>query len=57
MFTHGIRNVSVVFLLRDGCPDTNLWSATLLELLRTRLLDLHGAFTTVGVRKVQIRKL
>ena len=56
VFAHGIRDISVLFL-RYSFPDTPLLIATLLELLRTRLPDLHGAFTTVGVRKVRIRKL
>ena len=56
VFAHGIRGISVI-LLRYDFRDTDLLIATLLELLRTRLPDLHGAFTTVGVRKVRIRKL
>ena len=56
VFAHGIRDISVIFLRYDF-RDTDLLIATLLELLRTRLPDLQGAFTTVGVRKVRIRKL
>ena len=56
VFAHGIRDVSVIFL-RYHFRDTAPLQATLLELLRTRLPDLHGAFATVGVRKVRIRKL
>lgn len=48
VFAHGIRGISVIFL-RYSFQDTDLLIATLLELLRTRLPDLQGAFTTVGV--------
>ncbi|WP_369076532.1 DUF5615 family PIN-like protein [Hymenobacter nivis] len=52
VFAHGVRDTSVI----------SLWyhfkeTAELLELLRTRLPDLSGAFTTVGVRKARIRRL
>ncbi len=56
VFAHGIRGISVI-LLRYDFRETDLLIATLLELLRTRLSDLQGAFTTVGVQKVRIRKL
>jgi predicted nuclease of predicted toxin-antitoxin system len=55
VFAHGIRDISVIFLRYDF-RDTALLIATLLELLRTRLPELQGPFTTVGVRKVRIRK-
>lgn len=56
VFAHGVRDISVVFL-RYHFRETAELSATLLELLRTRLPDLQGAFTTVGVRKIRLRKL
>ena len=56
VFAHGIRDISIIFLRYDF-RDTDLLIATLLELLRTRLPDLYGAFTTVGVEKVRIRRL
>jgi len=56
VFAHGVRDISVVFL-RYHFRDTASLLATLLELLRTRLPDLYGAFTTVGVHKIRIRKL
>lgn len=56
VFAHGIRDISVIFL-RYHFRDTAELIATLLELLRTRLPDLQGAFTTVGVHKIRIRKL
>ena len=56
VFAHGIRDISVVFLRYDF-RDTAELLATLLELLRTRLPDLYGAFTTVGVHKIRLRKL
>ncbi|MDO7876098.1 DUF5615 family PIN-like protein [Hymenobacter sp. ASUV-10] len=56
VFAHGIRDISVVFLRYDF-RDTDLLIATLLELLRTRQPDLFGAFTTVGVQKIRIRRL
>lgn len=56
VFAHGIRDISVIFL-RYHFRDTAALLATLLELLRTRLPDLQGAFTTVGVQKIRLRKL
>ncbi|MBF9221410.1 DUF5615 family PIN-like protein [Hymenobacter ruricola] len=56
VFAHGIRDVSVIFL-RYHFRDTAALLATLLELLRTRLPNLHGAFTTVAVQKIRIRPL
>ena len=56
VFAHGIRDISVLFLCYHF-RDTAALLATLLELLRTRLPDLPGAFTTVGVHKIRIRKL
>ena len=56
VFAHGIRGISVIFL-RYPFQDTGVLLATLLELLRTRLPDLMGAFTTVGVHKIRIRPL
>ena len=46
-----------VILLHYSFQDTAALLATLLELLRTRLTDLQGAFTTVGVQKIRIRPL
>lgn len=56
VFAHGVRDISVIFL-RYHFRDTAELLATLLELLRTRLPDLYGTFTTVGVHKIRIRKL
>jgi predicted nuclease of predicted toxin-antitoxin system len=56
VFAHGVRDISVIFL-RYHFRDTAELLATLLELLRTRLPDLYGAFTTVGVHKIRLRKL
>ena len=56
VFAHGIRDISVIFL-RYQFRDTAALLATLLELLRTRLPDLQGAFTTVAVQKIRIRPL
>lgn len=56
VFAPGIRDVSVIFL-RYHFRDTTVLLATLLELLRVRLPDLTGAFTTVGVQKIRIRPL
>lgn len=56
VFAHGVRDISVI-LLRYHFRDTALLVGTLLELLRTRLPDLQGAFATVGVRKIRIRPL
>ena len=56
VFAHGIRDISVIFL-RYHFRDTAALLATLLELLRIRLPDLTGAFTTVGVHKIRIRPL
>ena len=56
VFAHGIRDISVIFL-RYHFRDTAALLATLLELLRTRLPNLTGAFTTVGVQKIRIRPL
>ena len=56
VFAHGIRDISVI-LLRYQFRDTGALLATLLELLRTRLPHLTGAFTTVGVHKIRIRPL
>ncbi|MGY3090986.1 putative nuclease of putative toxin-antitoxin system [Hymenobacter sp. UYAg731] len=56
VFAHGIRDISVIFL-RYHFRDTAALLATLLELMRTRLPDLTGAFTTVGVHKIRIRPL
>lgn len=56
VFAHGIRDISVIFL-RYHFRDTAALLATLLELLRTRLPDLQGAFTTVAVQKIRIRPL
>ncbi|MDQ2769802.1 MAG: DUF5615 family PIN-like protein [Bacteroidota bacterium] len=56
VFAHDIRDISVI-LLRYSFRDTAALLATLLELLRTRLPDLYGAFTTVGVKKIRTRPL
>ena len=56
VFAHGIRDISVIFL-RYHFRDTAALLATLLELLRIRLPDLQGGFTTVGVKKIRIRPL
>ena len=56
VFAHGIRDISVIFL-RYQFRDTAALLATLLELLRTRLPDLQGTFTTVAVQKIRIRPL
>lgn len=56
VFAHGVRDISVIFL-RYHFKETSELLATLLELLRTRLPDLSGAFTTVGIRKIRIRRL
>jgi predicted nuclease of predicted toxin-antitoxin system len=56
VFAHHIDDISVIFLRYDF-RETDLLVTTLLELLHIRLPDLYGAFTTVGVRKVRIRKL
>ena len=56
VFAHGIRDISVI-LLRYHFSDTAALTQTLLELLRTRLGDMAGAFTTVGVHKIRVRKL
>ena len=56
VFAHGIRDISVVFLRYHFRNNTELL-ATLLELLHTRMPDLYGAFTTVGVQKIRLRKL
>ncbi|MDO7851523.1 DUF5615 family PIN-like protein [Hymenobacter convexus] len=56
VFAHGIRDLNVIFL-RYSFRDTAALLATLLELLRTRLPDLQGAFTTVAVHKIRIRPL
>lgn len=51
-----MRDISVIFL-RYQFRETAELLATLLQLLRTRLPDLQGAFTTVGVRKIRLRRL
>ena len=56
VFAHGVRDISVIFL-RYEFRDTEEVILTLRELLRTRLSDLYGAFTTVDVHKIRIRRL
>lgn len=56
VFAHGIRDISVIFLRYDF-KDTATLTETLLQLLQTRLVDMKGAFTTVGVHKIRLRKL
>ena len=56
VFAYGVRDASAIFL-RYHFKETAALLATLLALLRTRLPDLSGAFTTVGVRKIRIRRL
>ena len=56
VFAHGIRDVSILFL-RYEFKETELLSKNLIQLLRTRLLDLTGKFTTIAIHKIRIRAI